>query len=165
MWHEEKKLGLDVLRAIHDPLFKSAASLDRQLAALRQRCGSGAGSNFPTAAQLQAAWAVLVTALALAWARRGIPRAEFAALEDQAAHTLFALQPDNPRSSYELGNAAAFSSTAGGPASRRRDALPHLQRGAELARAQGNDFWLARCAGGELWSSRVGCRVQAEAPS
>ena len=67
-------------------------------------------------------------------------------LHAQAAHSLLALQPDNPRSSYELGTVVFFNVTPSS-ASRRRDPLPHYQRGAELARAQGSDFWLARCAG------------------
>ena len=134
-----------ILRAIRRPLFKSAASLDRQLAALGQRCSSGAGSRLPTAAQLQAAWAALVAELAKVRMLQSLPHAERAAFSDPAARALLALQSDNPRSSYELGR-AAVNNAAAGSAPRLRDPLPHFQRGIELARAQGRDFWLARWA-------------------
>ena len=142
-------IGLDVLRAIRRPLFQSAASLDRQLAALVQRCGGGgggAGRNLPTAVQLQIAWAALATTRAPAGLRFKVPEADLAALCEEAARDLQALQPDTPRSSFELGIAAHFNSKIGS-ASCLRDALPYFTRGAELARAQGSDFWLARWAG------------------
>ena len=142
-------LGLDFLHAIRRPLFESAASLDQQLVALRQQCGgssSGAGSNLPTAGQLQAAWAALVIVLVPAGARQGQPKTELAAIGEQAARALLAHQPDSPRSSYEMGNAAAQNARAG-LASSLGDPLLHYQRGIELARAQGSDFWLARWAG------------------
>ena len=146
------RLALDALRAIRRPLFESAASLDRQLAALGQRCGnsSGALSNFPSAAQLQVAWAVLVTVLAPWGLREGLPQAAIGALCEQAANDLLALQPNNPRSSHAMGEAAVMN-VATGSASRLRDPLPHYQRGTELARAQGSDFWLARWAGCGGW--------------
>ena len=89
-------------------------------------------------AQLQAAWAVLVITLVPAWMRQGLPQAELMPFYEQAARDLLALQPENPRSSYELGNATNAVIT------HRSDALQHFQHGAELARAQGSDFWLAR---------------------
>ena len=136
--------GLFVLRGIQHPLFWSAASLDRQLAALRQRSGgsSGAASSLPTAAQLQAAWAALVIDLISGGMVQGLPPAELTALFEQAARILLALHPDSPRSSYELGKAAYFNNRTGA-ASALRDAVPLFTRGAELARAQGSDFWLA----------------------
>ena len=148
---EPLRFGLSVLRAIRRPLFEGAASLDRQLAALAQRCGSsgdssGAGSSLPSAAQLQAAWAVLVTGLPPGGIHQKLQQAEVAALHEQAAQALLSLQPDNPRSSYHLGIVAAMGVT-NSSASRRRGALQHFRRGAELARAQGSDFWLARWAG------------------
>ena len=154
-------LVLGVLSAIQRPLFEGTASLDQQLAALGQRCGrdsgSSAGSNLPSAAQLQMAWAALTTVLALSGLPRGIPgvsEAELAAFGEEAARKLYALQPDSPRSSYEMGSAlrAAMVITAAGSASRLPDPLPHFQRGAELARAQGSDFWLARWAGCGAWT-------------
>ena len=147
-------LGLDALRALRAPLFEGAASLDQQLAALGR--SSSAGSNLPTTAQLQAAWAALVVVHVPAELRHGLPQAELAAFREQAARALLALQPDNPRSSYELGNAAVTNVTCSS-ASRLRDPLPHFQHGRELARAQGSDFWLARWAGcrGELLAGGV----------
>ena len=143
------RIALDALRAIRRPLFESAASLNRQLAALHQRCGCDSSSRAVTAAQLQVTWAALVGVLAPVRMRQGLPWDELVAFHKQAARDLLALQPDNPRSSYELGKAAFNDVRAGlaNLASRRRDVLPHFQRGAELARAQGSDFWLARCAG------------------
>ena len=144
------RVGLDALRAVRCPLFECAAPLDQQLAALRQRCGGdgsgGAASNLPTVAQLQVTWAALVVALASAWVHHKLPQAELSALYEQAARDLLALQPDNPRSSFVMAD-AAVSSTPPGSGSRLRDPLPHYRRGAELARAQGSDFWLARWAG------------------
>ena len=143
------RTGLGALSAIRRPLFESAASLDRQLAALGQRCSrdsSAPGSNLPTTAQLQAAWAALVIVLASAGVRQGLPDAELVAFSEQAARALLALQPNNPSSSYMLATAALGNSTARS-ASRLGDPLPHFRRGAELARAQGSDFWLARWAG------------------
>ena len=143
--------GLDILHAIRCPLFERAAPLDLQLAALRQRCGGGSngniGSNLPTVAQLQAGWAALYFELVHSGMRQGLPKAELAACGEQAARKLPALQPNRPCSSYVLGSAAFFNNRTGS-ASRLRDALPHFRRGAELARAQGSDFWLARWAGG-----------------
>ena len=134
------------LCAIQRPLFQNVASLDRQLAALGQRCGNGStGSSLPTAAQLQAAGAALVTMLATIGIHQGQPQAELAAFGEQGVRALLALQPDNPRSSYELGRAAVNNAVIGS-ASRLRDPLPHFRRGVELARAQGSDFWLARWA-------------------
>ena len=75
--------------------------------------------------------------------RHGHPQAELAALNEQATRKLMALQPRNPRSSYEMGRAAEINLFTGS-ASRLRDPLPYFQRGAELARAQRSDFWLAR---------------------
>ena len=148
MWTSELlPFGLDALRAIHRPLFGSAASLDRQLAALGQRCGGsssgGAGSNLPTAAQLQVAWAALAIVQTPAGVQIGLPQAELLPFFEQAARHLLALQPGSPRSSYQLGSAAYFNDRAG-LASRLRDPLPFLRRGVELARAQGSDFWLAK---------------------
>ena len=141
----QESVVLKVLYAIRCPLFQSAASLDRQLAALRQRCGgggsNGAGSNLPTAAQLQAAWAALVIKLIAFGMGQGLPLADLAAFREQAARDLLALQPDNPRTSYELGVVAT------GSASCLRDPLVYFWRGAKLAREQGSDFWLARWAG------------------
>ena len=158
-WQVSLRLGkklnsvaLDVLCTMHRPLFEIAASLDQQLVALHQRCnssrGSGAGSasSLPTVNQLQAAWATLVIALAPGRVREGLPQAELAAVVEQAAHHLMALQPDNPRSSFELGSAAGLNDNAGS-VSALRDPLPFFRRGAELARVQGSDFWLARWAG------------------
>ena len=147
----EMLLGLGALRAIQRPLFERAASLDRQLADLRQRCGvhhdaSGAESHLPTTAQLQAAWAALAIEQASAVWRAGHPPAELTSFGEQAARALLALQPDNPRSSYVLGQALLLSATTSFSLSHVRapGALPHFRRGAELARAQGSDFWLAR---------------------
>ena len=135
------RIGLAALRAIQRPLFESAASLDRQLAALRQWCSGG---RLPTTAQLQVAWAALAIELApVGVTKAGLPQAELLALNERAARTLLDLQPDNPRSSYELGKAAFYNSQTGS-ASRLHESLPHFRRGAELARAQGSDFWLAR---------------------
>ena len=138
-----------MLRATRRPLLESAASLDQQLAALSERLGSvsGAASNLPTAAQLQATWARLVTDLYSGGVSEGLPRAELAPFFEQAARTLLALQPDNPRSSYELGMAVGENATVAGTPMRRQEGLAHYQRGAELARAQGSDFWLARWSG------------------
>ena len=143
-------VGLDVLSAIRRPLFESAASLDRQLAALGQQCGggsSGAGSSLPTAAQLQAAWAALVIAVLPTALHQGLPLAELAAYFEQAEQVLLALQPDSPRSSYALGD-KVLAKNITGSTSPRRDAVPHFQRATELARAQGSDLWQARWAGG-----------------
>ena len=148
MWKAQERIGLDILRAIRAPLFEGAASLNRQLAALSRRCGgggSGAGDNLPTAAQLQAAWAVLVIALSPAGVQQGLPQAEVMVFREQAARALLALQPDNPRSSFELGRTASAKAMTGS-ALHRHDVLSHYQRGAELARAQGSDYWLARWA-------------------
>ena len=136
---------MDVLRDIWHPLFESTESLDRQLAALRRRCGGSAGGSLPTAAQLQVAWAVLTTQLAPVGLRYGLPHAVVATALKQGARELLALQPDNPRSSYELAK-AIMESAAAGLALRPRDAVRLYQRGAELARAQGSDYWLARWA-------------------
>ena len=165
--------GLDALRAIQRPLFGSAASLDRQLAALHQRCGSGSsGSSLPTGAQLQAAWAELVFQLVVAelaplasGVRQGLLEAGLCATFEQAARKLLVLQPGSPHSSYEMGNAAYFNKRYGA-ASRLQDSLPHFQRGAELARAQGSDFWLARWVGvpwgaSKLWFTEHGCEGKA----
>ena len=148
------RLALDILRAIRRPLFEGAASLDRQLAALGQRHGnsSGAVSNLPSAAQLQVAWAVLVTVLAPWGLREGLPQTAIGSFREQAANNLLALQPGNPRSSYAMGEAAVVNA-ATGSTSRLRDPLPHYQRGVELARAQGSDFWLARWAGAGGWGN------------
>ena len=164
MWGRPVLEGLAALGAIQRPLFESATSLDRQLAALHQRCGgggrnSGTGSDFPTVTQLQAAWAVLVIDLALAGKSQALPeaKAELAALAERAAHILLALQPDNPRSSYELGCCRArdvFSVvTPSASAMRLHNTLLHFWHGAALARAQGSDFWLARWGGlgAECW--------------
>ena len=144
------RAGLKVMRAIQRPLFESAASLDRQLAALGQRCSGGssggAGSNLPTAAQLQVAWAALLIMLERAGAPQALPQAEIVAFREQAARQLLALQPDSPRRSFELGGAlVAKARTDTDPC--LHVALRHFRRGAELARAQGSDFWLARWAG------------------
>ena len=142
-WDEQPEKGLSALCITKPLLFESADSLDQQLAALRQRCGDG-GNRLPTAAQLQATWAVLVIELTLEGESLGLQQAEFRAFAEEAACDLLALQPDNPRSSYELGHAEAkFAVTWWLP-------LLHYQRGAELARAQGSDFWLARWAG--VWA-------------
>ena len=148
----ELLLGLGALRAIQRPLFDSAASLDRQLAALRLQCGehhddSGAESHLPTKAQLQAAWAVLAIEQASAVRCAGHPPAELASFGEQAARALLDLQPDNPRSSYLLGQALFLSATTSPSFSLSRlrapASMPHFRRSAELARAQGSDFWLA----------------------
>ena len=159
-WQVSMKLGLGQLcsavgglHAIQRPLFQSAASLERQLAALRQRCGgsdsSGAGRKLPTVEQLQAAWAVLATGLGPWGTREGLLQAELAAFSEHAASSLLALQPDNPRSSFAMGEAVANNAVVNNSdsASRLLDPLPHLRHSAELARAQGSDFWLARWAG------------------
>ena len=78
---------------------------------------------------------------------QGLPEAELVATSEQAARALLALQPDNPRSSFATGEAAAMANATDSSASLVRDPLPHFRRGAELARAQSSDFWLARWAG------------------
>ena len=100
-------------------------------------------SNLPTAVQLQTVWAALVVEMFLGGWRQGVPQAELLAFREQAARALLALQPDNPRSSYELGKVAYFNYRTGS-ASGLCDPLPHFRRGAELARAQSSDFWLAK---------------------
>ena len=114
-------------------------------------------------AQLQAAWAALVIVMVPAGVHfrlPGLQQAEVAAFGEQAARDLLALQPDNPHSSFAMGSTAVTAATTGS-APLRRNALPHYQRGAELARAQGNDFWLARWAGraGLEWSRVEGTRT------
>ena len=150
------RAALGVLHAIQRPLLTSTVSLFRQLAALGQRCcggSSGAGSShLPTAAQLQAAWAVLVMEAGPGGMREGLPRAELSRFTEQAARILQALQPDSPRSSLAMGEAAASNAivhATSGSGPPLRDPQPHLRRSAELARAQGSDFWLAR------WARRV----------
>ena len=156
-----------LLRKIRCLLFESATSgsLDRQLVSLRQRCGSGgsssAASSLPTAAQLQAACAALIARMAPVASRESLPDTELAAFIEQAGTDLLALQPDNPRTSFELGK-AAYTNATSGSASHLRDPLAQFWRGAELARAQGSDFWLARWAGRLLQLSELGCRVRAE---
>ena len=89
---------------------------------------------------------MLVTELAPAAAGKGLPKAELAGFGEQAAQDLLAVQPAIQHSSYEAGRAALFVQGSGGPASPPCGPLPHFRRDAELARAQGSDFWLARCA-------------------
>ena len=139
-------VGLNALRVTgHRLIVRNLAFLDRQLAALRQRCGGGTpGSHLSTAAQLQAAWAALSTEQCDAGVRQGHPQAILSAFGEQSARILLGLEPDKPRSSYERGN--ALENVSAFTAAHWQDALPHYQRGAELARAQGSDFWLARWA-------------------
>lgn len=152
-------VGLDVLAAIQKPLFSSSTSLDSQLARLQEHCGGsgssssssqgGGGPSEPlTAAQLQAAWAALAIDLAEQAGSQGqAPQARVSAVTEQAARALLRLQPTNPRSSFMMGMAAVVNASTNS-ASALKDPLPHFRRGAELARQQGSDFWLARCAGG-----------------
>jgi hypothetical protein len=104
--------------------------------------GSEASLCVPSLAQLQVAAHALTMQLA-SEVNLQTPSPHLPPLMEAAARGLAALLPDTPRAAFFLGKAALINA-AEGAASPLRDPLPHLLRGAELARAQGSDLWLAQ---------------------